>query len=40
MGLWVRGEMRSSGGSLARRPAVKNHLENLGANGGRVFKCI
>jgi len=32
--------MRRSIGSLARKPAVKNHLENLGANGRRIFKCI
>ena len=32
--------MRISRGSLARKPAVKKHLENLGANGSRIFKCI
>ena len=32
--------MRRSRGSLARKPEVKNHLENLDANGRRVLKCI
>ena len=30
--------MRRSRGSLARKPSVKNHLENLGATGRRV--CV
>jgi hypothetical protein len=40
MGLLGKGEMHRSRGSLARKPAIENHLEKLGANGRRVSKCI
>ena len=37
MGPWGKGEIHRPRGSLARKPAGNNRLEDLGADGRRLF---